>query len=101
MRPSVAIWSLRLRPARSLPPSSGPSVVDEPALEGAVHVLVGLVRRQRAVGGAASRRSSAGEHGLELVGRQVARAVCRARACARDPAMSYGASCQSKCVDFG
>ncbi len=26
-------------------------------------------------------------------------AVCSARACARDPAMSYGASCQSKCVD--
>ena len=37
---SVATWSLRLRPARSLPPS-GAEPLDQAALERGVHVLVG------------------------------------------------------------
>ena len=50
IRTSVAIWSLRLRPARSRPPSSGPTLGDQRLLEGAVHVLV------RSAAAAASRR---------------------------------------------
>ena len=43
-RRSVATWSLRLRPARSLPPS-GAEPLEQPALERGVHVLVGAVGR--------------------------------------------------------
>ena len=38
---SVAIWSLRDRPARSRPPSSAPTTLDQSSLQRAVHVLVG------------------------------------------------------------
>ena len=52
-RRSVATWSLRLRPARSLPPS-GAEPLEQTALEGGVHVLV-----VDAVGAEVPRRTSA------------------------------------------
>ena len=52
---SVATWSLRERPARSRPPSSGPTSLEQQPLEGAVHVLVGRVRAQLARGVRAGR----------------------------------------------
>ena len=48
IRNSVATWSLRDRPARSLPPSSGAGPLDQAALQRRVHVLVVRRRAERA-----------------------------------------------------
>ena len=69
----VAIWSLRLRPARSRPPSSAPTASIRAALEGAVHVFV-VVARRRGRPPATRRvdRVESGVHRRSLVGVEVA-----------------------------
>ena len=62
----MATWSLRLRPARSLPPS-GAELLEQAALERLVHVLVGLDRRERAGGDLGRQLGERADHRVELV----------------------------------
>jgi hypothetical protein len=82
-----------------LAPELGSDDADEGRLERAVHVLVGLGRDDLARRDPRVEGVEAGEHRAQLVVAQVARRGERAGVRA-EPARSYGASCQSKCVDF-
>ncbi len=93
----VATWSLRDRPARSLPPSSAEPLDSSPARARCARPRRRLARPELA--GGAGR--------LEVVERRPASGPARrrssrpapgsTRACAREPARSYGASRQSNC----
>ena len=79
----MAIWSLRERPARSRPPSSGADELDQAALERAVHVLVGRAPGRRRPS-RTSARSASSPASMPASSSSVSRpARCSARACAR------------------
>ena len=99
MRPRVATWSLRERPARSFPPRVGPAMSRRPrsraectssSLTCGVNSPVST-RRPSSSSAASMSRSS-------LSPKSPARA--RTRACAFEPRTSYGARRQSKSVDL-
>src|SRR5581483_8099255 len=98
IRPSVAIWSLRERPARSLPPSSGPSRSSRPRSSAVCTSSSATVPVKAPDSTSASSRSSPSS--IRVSSSSVSSpALCSTRAWAREPAMSYGASRQSKCTD--
>ena len=99
MRISAAIWSLRERPARSLPPSSSPAISSRPRSSAVASSSSSSTGANAPVStrycsslSATSMRCSSSEVSSP--------ARARARACAREPAMSSSASRQSNCVDL-
>ncbi len=95
-RRSVATWSLRLRPARSLPPSE-PSRSSSPRSSAVCTSSSATVGRKLPSSTASSRSSRAAS--IESASASVSRpARCSIRACARDASRSYLASRQSKCT---
>ena len=71
--------------------------LDQAALQGRVHVLVRRCRRERPGRDVGRQPSSAASIAASSSSSR-SPAWCRTRACAREPARSYGASRQSKCV---
>ena len=95
-RRSVATWSLRLRPARSLPPSE-PSRSSSPRSSAVCTSSSAMVGRKVPSSTASSRSSSAAS--IESASSSVSSpARCSIRACAREASRSYLASRQSKCT---
>src|SRR5664279_1210531 len=95
-RRSVATWSLRLRPARSLPPRV-PSRSRRPRSRAVCTSSSSIVGRNDPFAAAASRSSSADS--IRASSSWSSRpAWCSTRACARDASRSYGASRQSNCT---
>ncbi len=98
IRTSVAIWSLRERPARSRPPSVGADALDQPAFEGGVDVLVIGCGHEGAGADILGQRLQAGEHAARSASVS-SPARCSTRAWARCRPGRSGASRQSKCVE--
>src|SRR5713226_3049112 len=92
-RRSVAIWSLRLRPARSLPPSA-PTRSSSPRSRAVCTSSSPAVGRKLPARHACPRSSSAASR--RVISMSVSSpALCSTRACALDASRSYGASRQS------
>lgn len=66
IRPRVATWSLRDRPARSLPPSCTPAPLNKAALQRPVDVLIGLRRQVGARGNVLVQLCQGREHSLKF-----------------------------------
>lgn len=98
MRKSVATWSFRERPARSLPPRSGPRRSSSPRSRAVCTSSSAMVPTKEP---SATSASSWSRPASIRVSSSSSRrfALCSTRAWARDPAMSYGASRQSKWTD--
>ena len=95
-RRSVATWSLRLRPARSLPPSE-PSRSSSPRSSAVCTSSSAMVGRKVPSSTASSRSSSAAS--IDSASSSVSSpARCSILACAREASRSYLASRQSKCT---
>ena len=95
---SVATWSLRDRPARNRPASSAPSRSMRPRSSAV------WTSSSSGVGTNAPERTSSSSWSMPLSRAAVSDvernpACCKACACAREPARSYGAKRQSNCVD--
>ena len=76
----------------------GSDQLDQPPLQRTVHVLVGTNGPERSGGHLRAQRVEPST--IAASSSSVSSSArCRALACARDPATSYGASLQSKCVD--
>ncbi len=98
MRKSVAIWSLRERPARSLPPRSGPTRSSRPRSSAVCTSSSATVPVK--LPSATSAASLSSPSCIRVSSSAVSRpAPCSTRAWAREPAMSYGARRQSKCTE--
>src|SRR5450830_446380 len=99
MRTSVAIWSLRERPARSLPPSSPPARSMRPRSRAVWTSSSSGAGRKAPDATSARSRSSASTipASSPSSSRPAPWSTC---ACAIEPAMSCPARRQSKCVDF-
>ena len=95
IRTSVAIWSLRERPARSLPPRAEPTRSINPRSR-AVCTSSSSAPGVNAPEATSSARPSNPPCIASSSASSSRPAACSTRACAWDPAMSYGASRQSK-----
>ena len=83
----MATWSLRRAAGAQFAAELGARSFDQAAFEGGVHVLVGDGRGERAGFDVGFEHVQRGQHRCEFV--VVSRpALCRTRACAREPAMS-------------
>ena len=99
IRNSVAIWSLRERPARSRPPTSAPTRSMRPR-SSAVCTSSSPSAGRNAPAATSSPSRSRPSSIAASVASSSSPAACSTRAWARDPAMSCGASRQSKWVDL-
>ena len=98
-RNRVAIWSLRDRPARSLPPTSGPTSSIS-SRSSAPWTSSSELGRLQASGRERLGSSTSSPRWSSFSSSAVSRpAAPSALACACEPAMSYSASRQSKCVE--
>ncbi len=98
IRTSVAIWSLRERPARSRPPSSAPSRSVRPRSK-APWTSSSVGSGPKAPDSTSVARPSIPARSPDSSSSVSSPAPLSARACAREPARSYSASLQSNCVD--
>ena len=78
----------------------GADLVEQPPLERAVHVLVGRSRPKLAARRTRASSASSPASSPSSSSSSSRPAACRTRACAREPARSYGASRQSKWVEL-